>query len=396
MDNIKCPSCGHEFELSATLAAPLVAEARARADEQATLRIAGARKQIEEEERARALDLAAAQLAEARARAAQAEAQALDAQNRVAATDRKLTEAQAAQAAALRKERELDDARRELELTIERRTTEGLARERTAAEQAVEERMRGQVAERDQTIASMARTVEDLRRKAEQGSQQTQGEVQELALEAALRAAFPLDSIEPVGKGVSGGDCVHVVSGGAGRILWESKRTKAWSDGWLPKVRDDGRAAMADVLVIASAVMPQGVDAFGQVDGVWVCLPKHAVPLAAALRHALASVAEARKAGENVETKAGLVYSYLVGPKFKSRVSAIVEAFTTMREDLDAERRAIGKQWAKREAQIERVLTGTVGMYGDLQAIAGRSLDEIEGLELRAIAGPGESLNKPA
>ena len=49
------------------------------------------------------------------------------------------------------------------------------------------------------------------------------------------------------------------------------------------------------------------------------------------------------------------------------------------------------KHWAKREEQTDRVLQATVGMYGDLQGIAGKTLQEIEGLELKALDGPGST-----
>jgi hypothetical protein len=217
-----------------------------------------------------------------------------------------------------------------------------------------------------------------------------QGEVQELELEALLRAKFPFDTVEPVPKGEFGGDALQrVVSPGGqacGTILWESKRTRNWSDGWLAKLREDQRAAKAELAVIVSQVLPKGVETFDVVDGVWVASPRAALPVATILRHSLLQVSLARQASEGQHTKTEMVYQYLTGPRFRHRVEAIVEAFTSMQEDLDKERKAIMKQWAKRDAQIERVMNATVGMYGDLQGIAGKSLLEIEGLELTAIA----------
>lgn len=383
---VQCPHCKKEFELTDALAGPLVAQARAEAEKLAQLRLAAATKEIEDKAIKAAANSAADEITAARLKAKTAEEGAATLLQQMKDQDAKLREAQIAQAEALRKARALEDKERELDLTIEKRTAEGLSAARQAAERAVEERLQGKVNESQETIASMARTIEDLRRKAEQGSQQNQGEAQEIALETSLAAAFPADRLEPVGKGVAGGDCVHVVvsgNGECGRILWESKVTKAWSPGWLAKLRDDGRAAKAEVLVIVSTALPKDMTTeFGLVEGVWVCIPRHAVPLAAALRQALTEASLARAAGEGLETKAGLVYLYMTGSKFKARVSAIVEAFTTMREDLDSERKAITKQWAKREAQIERVMQGTVGMYGDLQAIAGRSLTEIGGMDM--------------
>lgn len=377
---VTCPKCGHSFELTEALAAPLVASAKAAAESAATIKIEAARAAFEKEATLKATSLVATELATAKQTATEAT-------QREQAMAASLAVAQNEQAKAMRAQREFEDAKRELELTIEKRTAQGLDMARQTAERAAEERLGSKLAEKELAMESLAKTVEDLRRKLEQGSQQTQGEAQEIALEASLRERFPTDTIAPVGKGVSGGDCVHTIPA-AGCILYESKNTKAWSAGWLAKLRDDGRDAKADLLVIVTTALPKGVEAFDQVEGVWVCAPRYAITLAVALRQVLTEVAAAKAAGEGVETKAGHVYQYMVGPRFKSRVAAIVEAFTSMREDLDSERRAITKQWSKREAQIERVLQGTVGMYGDLQAIAGKSLAEIEGLDLAQLEAP--------
>ncbi len=301
----------------------------------------------------------------------------------------KLEEAQKAQAELIRKQRELDDARREMELTIERRIQEGLDTTREHARKEVEEQMKLKVMEKEQTITSMQKQIEELKRKAEQGSQQLQGEVQELELENMLRIKFPFDAIEPVPKGEYGGDVLQRVVGSGGQavgtILWESKRTKNWSDTWLPKLREDQRTAKAEIAVIVSQVLPKGVETFEMVEGIWVTHPRAALPVAAILRQSLMEVAMARQATEGQQTKTEMIYQYLTGPRFRQRVEAIVEAFSTMQEDLDKERKAITKQWAKREEQIERVMQATVGMYGDLQGIAGKSLQEIEGLSIDAI-----------
>ena len=213
--------------------------------------------------------------------------------------------------------------------------------------------------------------------------------MQELELENLLRAKFPFDSIEPVPKGEFGGDILQRVVSQSGQpsgtILWETKRTKNWSDGWLVKLREDQRTAKAEISVLVSQVLPKGVEAFDVVDGVWVTSPRAALPVATVLRHTLLQVGMARQVSDGQQTKTEMIYQYLTGPRFRHRVEAIVEAFSTMQEDLDKERKAIMKQWAKREEQIERVMGATVGMYGDLQGIAGKSLQEIEGLELKSL-----------
>lgn len=231
----------------------------------------------------------------------------------------------------------------------------------------------------------MQRQIEELRSRAEQGSQQLQGEVQELELESLLRLKFPRYIIELVAKGEFGGDVLQRVIGPQGQhcgtILWEAKRTKNWSDTWLPKLRDDQRAAKAEVALIVSHVLPKGVDAFDLVDGVWVTESRCAIPVAIALRQSLIELSAARQTSEGQQTKMQMVYQYLTGPRFHHRVEAIVEKFADMQADLDKERKAMTRSWAKREEQIRGVIESTAGMYGDLQGIAGRTLQEIDGLD---------------
>jgi len=157
------------------------------------------------------------------------------------------------------------------------------------------------------------------------------------------------------------------------------------------KLREDQRAAKAELAVIVSHALPKEVETFDVIDGVWVTSPRAALPVATILRHTLLEIGLARLAAEGQHGKTEMVYQYLTGPRFRQRVEAIVEAFSTMQEDLDKERKAILKQWAKREAQIERVMNATVGMYGDLQGIAGKSLQEIEGLEMGALGVDDDS-----
>ena len=407
---ITCPNCKTEIKLTESLAAPLIESTRRKfeqqlakknaeiakreealskakdaLDEQVAERVKQERAKIVVEESKKA-KLAAATDLELKAK------ELADLQEALKQRDVKLAEAQKAQVDLIRKQRELDDAKREVELTVAKRVQEGLATTREQARKEAEDQQKLKVAEKEQIIASMQKQIEELKRKAEQGSQQLQGEVQELELEALLRTKFPLDAIEPVPKGEHGGDVLHRVVGPLGQpcgtILWESKRTKNWSDGWLAKLRDDQRAAKAEVAVIVSQVLPKGVDTFEPMDGVWVTHPRVALPLAVSLRHALVDIASARQASEGQQTKTEMVYQYLTGPRFRQRVEAIVEAFSSMQEDLDKEKKAITKQWAKREEQIARVMQATVGMYGDLQGIAGKTLQEIEGLSLRALEAP--------
>lgn len=412
---ITCPNCKTEIKLTESLAAPLIESTRKQFEQ----RLAQKDSEIQQREQAmrdkekllaeekRKLDdqvaLQVAEqmkaervrvIAEESRKAKQASAAELENKARELAElheilksrDEKLAQAQQAQAELIKKQRELDDAKRELELTVAKRVQEGLGEVRTLAKKEAEDEQKLKVLEKEQTIAAMQKQIEDLKRRAEQGSQQLQGEVQELELENLLRMKFPYDAIEPVPKGEYGGDVLHRVFGVGGQtggtILWEFKRTKNWSDAWLVKLRDDQRTAKAEIAVIVSQILPKGVETFELVEGVWVTHPRAALPVAMILRQSLLEIALARQSSEGQQTKTEMVYQYLTGPRFRQRVEAIVEAFSTMQEDLDKERKAIMKQWAKREEQIERVMTATVGMYGDLQGIAGKSLQEIEGLGL--------------
>ena len=418
---ITCPNCHTEIRLTESLAAPLLTATRKQYEQQLAQKdhdiiqreqvMREKEKQLAEEKRklddqvagqvAQQLKTERARVIEEEARKAKlATAAELDTKIRELADlqailkvrDEKLAEAQKSQADIIKKQRELDDARREMELTIEKRIQEGLVTIRQQARKEAEEEQKLRVMEKEQTITAMQKQIEELKRRAEQGSQQLQGEVQELELENLLRRKFPLDSIEPVPKGEFGGDVLHRVSGTngqtSGTILWEFKRTRNWSDGWLVKLRDDQRTAKAEIAIIVSQALPKHVETFEMLDGVWVTHPRTAVPVAMVLRQSLIELALTRQSSEGQQTKTEMVYQYLTGPRFRQRVEAIVEAFSTMQEDLDKERKAIMKQWAKREEQIGRVMQATVGMYGDLQGIAGKSLQEIEGLELALLDKP--------
>ena len=174
-----------------------------------------------------------------------------------------------------------------------------------------------------------------------------------------------------------------------GVILWESKRTRNWSQVWLGKLRDDLRTANADIPVIVTQAMPKDVDGFDVVDGVWVCAPKYALALATLLREGLLRAHAVRQAQTGMATKAELIYAYLIGKQFRHRIEAVVESFTNLSSDLDSEKKAITRAWAKRSAQIENALTATAGLFGDIQGVGGSAVPEIEGLSMKALGGVG-------
>lgn len=420
---ITCPHCRTEIRLTESLAAPLLeatrqqyekrlseketevakrevalkeqqsalAKAREAIDEEVASKLKGERASIAAEEAKKARQLLAMDI--------ESKSKELDdLQEVLKQRDKKLAEAQKAQADLIRKQRELDDAKREIDLTIEKRVEESLGAVREKAKLEAEDGLKLKVAEKEQTIAAMQKQIEELKRKAEQGSQQLQGEVLELELEGMLRRKFPRDVVEPVPKGEHGGDALHRVSGPAqqvcGTILWETKRTKNWSDGWLAKLREDQRSAKAEFAVIVSQALPKDVDTFDFIDGVWVTSPRNVIPVAIALRHTLIELSLARQASEGQQTKMELLYQYLTGPRFRHRIQAIVEKFSDMMEDLEKERKTMTRLWAKREEQLRTAIESTAGMYGDLQGIAGKTLQEIEGLEVSLLGAAEDQGNK--
>ncbi len=425
---IDCPHCHKSFKLNETLAAPLVEETRRKferefeekeekleerrkafADEQEAA--AKLRKQLQKErdelvkEKEQIDEQVAEQVKEQRAaierdalkkakqkfdeKLAERDEQKAELEVAIKEKDEKLTEARKAEVEFRKKQRELDDKMKAADVDVEKRVSEALAPEREKAKKDAEEQQRLKMMEKDKIIEDQKLKLAEAQRKLEQGSQQLKGEVQELDLEQILSAKFPQDTIEPVGKGEHGGDVSHRVRNPVGQecgtILWESKRTKAWSDAWLTKLRGDQRAAKAEIAIIVSETLPKDVSTFQSIDGVLVVARSCVLPIAMVMRQQLIEVCGARQAGEGQQTKMELLYQYLTGPSFRHRVEAIVEAFSCMHEELAKEKKAMTAQWAKREKQIEIVMKSTVGMWGDLQGIAGKTLQVIEGLDVRLL-----------
>jgi len=404
---ITCPNCKTEIKLTESLAAPLVASTRRQYEQQLSDKeteisqregaIAKAQKSIDEQIETRlATERAAIVAVEAKKardavsdEIAQAQQEKTTAEELLQDRNTKLLAAQKTELE-LRKERQqLQDEKDQFELNKQRAIDAERATIREAAQKDADDQSRLKIAEKDKTITDLQVKLQAALRQAEQGSQQLQGEVQELELESLLRSAFPQDSVEPVPKGEHGGDLIHRIMGPLGQcgaILWESKRTKNWSDGWLAKLRDDQRAAKAEIALIVTETLPKDVETFTMIDGVWVTGYRCAIPVAIALRYSLIELAGARQAGEGQQSKMELVYQYLTGPRFRHRIQAIVEKFGDMHEDLQRERKTMTKLWCKREEQIRCVVESTAGMYGDLQGIAGKTLQEIEGLNVKLIS----------
>jgi hypothetical protein len=403
---IKCPSCGSDIPLTEALSGQIKEGLRSEYELKAKQQELELRKREEEikkraselEESKKSVDeMVARKLATERARFSeearkkaleQVDTELRDLREERASKEKLLDESRKKELELLRRNRQIEEEKKALEIEAARKLDAEREKIKQSALEMFSEEHRLRDLEKDKKIADMLRNIEELKRRGEQGSMQTQGEVLELDLEAMLRARFPVDVIEPVAKGVRGADIIQRVYTRAGQlcgsIAWESKRTKAWNDEWVTKLKDDQREMKADVAVIVTEVLPKGVSAFGQVDGVWVTAVPLAGCLADALRGTLSEVSLARLSAVGKNEKMEAIYNYLSGPEFRQRVEGIVEAFRAMKEDLEAEKRAMMRIWAKREKQIERVTTNTTGMYGDMQGIIGSTLPEIKLLELGA------------
>lgn len=384
-------------QLSAQIRADIELEVAAKRDEIGELGERVRLREIELKNRAAQLESEISQRMEvelnrARVEANEAAERALDeklagSEKEISQLREKLKESQKAELELQSQRRELQDRAEALELEVARQVNEERSHIRKKALEDADEQHRLTMAEKEVQIQGLCKKIDELKRKAEQGSQQLQGEVQEEALEENLRRSFPSDTVKEVGKGMRGADCIQDVASEfgvtAGQIIWESKRTKAWSDEWIEKLRDDQRTAGADVAVIVTQTLPKGVERFAFVNGVWVTDWSSIIPLATALRHTIQQLFASKRSSEGRQSKIELLYEYMCGPSFRLQIEAIVEAFDIMQKDLQAEKRAITKHWAKREKQLSRMLDSTVSMYGDLQAIAGSSIPSVEALEMK-------------
>ncbi len=273
-----------------------------------------------------------------------------------------------------------------MELEVQRKLDTEREVIRKAVELRSDEEHRLKDMEQAKVINDLRKSLEDMKRKAEQGSTETQGEVLELDFEAQLSSFFKYDEIVPVPKGIRGADLIQTVKTPFGQecgiLLWEMKNTKAWSGQWIQKLKDDMIETRAAFSILVSVALPENIARFGQVDGVWVSDPLSAIPLAAALRQQLVALDRERQASVGKNEKMELMYQYLAGTEFTQKIEGIVEAFTGMQEQVAKERRAMEKQWKEREKQIERVVKNTVGLYGDMQGIIGGQIPVIPALEL--------------
>jgi hypothetical protein len=392
LDTIKCPNCGQQIPVSEAIYHQIADQTRAQFKSESLeqqKKLAAKERELADKEKT--IDQTVKQqvegartklLKEAEATARQSVGVEIeDLKRRAAEKDQQLELAQKAELELRKQKRNLEEREKTLELETARKMDEERQKIQEETEKRLQDAYRLKDAEKDKKIQDATRVNDELRRKLEQGSQQTQGEVLELELEQLLANAFPSDRIEPVPKGVSGADALHRVINNSGHpcglIVWESKRTKAWSDGWIAKLKDNQRSVKADIAILVSETLPKDCKNFQQINGVWISAPQCALPLAIALRSQLIEVEMAKLSAVGKNEKMEVMYRYVSGPEFKQRVEAIVEAFVDMQNDLLEERRSSERRWAKREKQIQKVISNTGGMYGDLQGLIGSSLQSI-------------------
>lgn len=401
---ITCPSCGHQFELSDALTGQIREHLRGEMQQDILAREKDLKKKLDafrqqketlDKERESLDDQVEKKLklkltdAEARA-AKKAEGkfgeQLRELQDALKERDTSIAEYREKELGLRKKQRELEKARQDAELELARKLDEERGKIQSEAEKKADEKHRLKDLEKDKLICDLKTALEDMTRKAEQGSMETQGEVLELDFEGQLKRFFTHDLIEPVPKGMRGADLVHKVQTplgiACGMMLWETKNTKAWSAQWIPKLKDDMTEIRATLAILVSVALPEGVNRFAFVDGVWVCDPACAIPLAAALREQLLAVHRERQTAVGKSEKMEMLYHYLAGVEFKHKIEGIVDAFTALQDQLKRERRAMEVQWKEREKQIERVIKNTTGLYGDMQGIIGGAIPRIATLEL--------------
>ncbi len=282
-----------------------------------------------------------------------------------------------------REKLEMKDA---IEAAAQKQLNETLILERDKIRKQEEEKNELKFKEYQKQSDDQKKLIEEMKRKQEQGSMQLQGEVMELAIEEWLASNFPLDSIDEVKKGANGADCLQIVNTrevqNCGSIYYESKRTKAFQPAWIEKFKNDIREKKANIGVLVTEVMPNGMDRMGMKDGIWICTFEEFKGLSAVLRQSLIQVSHAVQAQENKGDKMIMLYDFLTSNEFRLQVEGIVEGFTQMQSDLDSEKRAMQRIWKQREKQIEKVVNNTLGMYGAIRGIAGNAVQTVKALEL--------------
>lgn len=379
--DIKCPSCGNLFALGEAEAEEYKKELQLQMKDYVKKKDEEYKRRAEDFEKQKALIEAAAHHKAAEELAVKLRSMEEEARARTI----QLQELQKKELDFMRERNELEQRSRNIDIEIEKRLLEDRKKTEQDTMQRETQLFDLKMKEKELQLESMKKTIEELKRKSEQGLTQQQGEAQELLLEELLSEHFPFDSIEEVGKGVEGADCLQVVRNHAGKecgkIIYESKRTKGWNSNWLEKLKNDMRNRQADLAILVTQTFPKGMDCFGERDGIWICSFKEVTGLATALRNAVIRISESRRSEENKGEKMQMLYNFLTGLEFRQQIEAIVEGFMSMKLSITKERVQMEKLWKEREKQLEKVLINTSGMYGSIKGIAGASVEDIPLLE---------------
>ncbi|HTB99558.1 MAG TPA: DUF2130 domain-containing protein [Ferruginibacter sp.] len=367
---IKCPNCGHEFELNESLKNEVEKELRGKM-------LDWQKKKEEEFEKSKTVIEAEATKKASEGLSAQLKVLQEDAKNK----NQQLQDLQKKELELLRDKSALEEKQKNIEMELEKRFLQKRKEIEETTIKREQELFDLKMKEKETQMDSMKKTIEDLKRKSEQGSMQLQGEAQELLLEEILKENFPFDLIEEVGKGVEGADCIQIVRNSSGKecgkIIYESKRTKAWSNSWVDKLKADKRNRGADIAILVTQAFPKDMDRFGERDGIWLCNFSEVSSVAYLLRNGIIKIYEVQKGEENKGDKMQLLYNFLTGNEFRGQVEAIVEGFMAIKQNITKERIQMEKMWKEREKQLEKVLISTSGMYGSVKGIAGASIGDI-------------------
>jgi hypothetical protein len=397
---IKCPDCGKQIPLDKALGEQmqhklekeLVQKEKEMKKELWEVAQEKAREKIEKEAGVEKKKLEQKRLEQEKARVEQ-EKEMKELRDELKSNSKKLEESEKYELELRKKARELEEKEKKIELEMTRKMDEERKKIVESTKKEEEEQYRLKVQEKDKQMEILNKQINELKRKAEQGSQQIQGEVQEDDLKDLLATTFVTDEISDVATGAKGADLVQKVNGKIGvtlgTIIWESKNTKAFSESWISKLKNDQGIVKADIAILITQVLPKDMNGFGLRNGIWVVSYAYVIPLVNALRIQLIEVSKVKSSLVGRDEKMDLLYKYLSGPQFKNRVENIVMAFVNMKADLDTEKRSFNRIWNKREKEIEKVIMSTSNMYGDLQGIIGGSLPEIKQLEL----GGGDGLD---
>jgi hypothetical protein len=381
--DIKCPNCGHQFEPNEAIREEVEKELRSKAAEWQKKKNDEFQVKLDDE-RKRLQQTLEENIRKNIAADFDTKLKLLEQNNRD--NEEKLKEARKKELDFLRKEQELKNREEEIEINIQKQLQKEreklsedirkIEEQRTAGKE-TEYQMRQK--ELEKQLDDQKKLVDEMRRRAEQGSSQLQGEVQELALEELLRNAFPFDMISEVPKGVRGADCIQTVRNEfgqeCGKIIYESKRTENFGGDWIEKLKTDMRSLGADIAVIVTKTMPKGMDRFGQKDGVWVCSFTEIKGVIYLLRDGIIRVATASRSQENKGDKMQLLYDYLTSGEFAEQWKAIREGFMIMKLSIQRERDAMEKLWKAREKQLEKVLLNAAHVRGSIEGISGNDVD---------------------